>query len=673
MLVLARFKKLIIFFVLCCFAVAWWSLVISNDITIVIWSSAISQRNDVELTDYDGLDGLSAVSTSGCRIPTIHPFDPIVRPFIHKVDLSMLIDKCGKLPPLTYQTTDDRVVIDRNVFSLYGIENASLLTCHTTAILTDFNGTHKDAYRYAEQNRSMDVGVGSAKVTEDQLRVECRYDGALIYRDFYATIQVRPELEAESESRYGDVKARDPPDSDRLSVLILTVDSVSRVNVHRHMPRTAEYLTNEMRAVEMFGYNKLGDNTFPIISTILMGMSGDEVNKKCRKNENLDRCPFIWKEFSRRGYRTAFAEDSVIISAFSPIKPGFVDKPTDYYLRPTMLAEHQSVPRTPWNQDDYYCFAKRIQVPVLLTYARDFAARMSHRPHFGYFHTSGLTHDDMNWAQLVDPMIESFLREGHVADRFNNTLLILMSDHGARFGPIRETYIGKLEESLPFLYLVLPPWFADKHSAAARNLRTNAGRLVSSYDIHETLVDVLNARYNRSRWTPKSSSDVPDRVSLFEEIPVTRTCSQANIPEHYCACQTIEVIGNDSREAMIAAADVIARVNELTLGERRQCAEYALDYVAKIYRSRPTSAFSHDKRNITAFVTDYTVTVSAVPGWARFEGTVRFQKNLSIGVIGDVSRIDRYGLTSACVANDAILRKYCWCTCPVTTGPSAPT
>jgi hypothetical protein len=49
-------------------------------------------------------------------------------------------------------------------------------------------------------------------------------------------------------------------------------------------------------------------------------------------------------------------------------------------------------------------------------------------------------------------------------------VIIFFSDHGIRFGKVRETFIGKLEERLPFMFLIFPNWFYDKYPNIKQNL-----------------------------------------------------------------------------------------------------------------------------------------------------------------------------------------------------------
>uniref|UniRef100_A0A915EJQ7 Uncharacterized protein n=1 Tax=Ditylenchus dipsaci TaxID=166011 RepID=A0A915EJQ7_9BILA len=63
----------------------------------------------------------------------------------------------------------------------------------------------------------------------------------------------------------------------------------------------------------------------------------------------------------------------------------------------------------------------------------------------------------------------------------------------------------------------------------------------------------------------------------------------------------------------------------------------------------------------SGFYVNYRVTVEALPSGGMFEGTIQNHvKTDTYNVVGDVSRINKYGNQSSCV-NSALLRKYCYC------------
>ena len=93
---------------------------------------------------------------------------------------------------------------------------------------------------------------------------------------------------------------------------------------------------------------------------------------------------------------------------------------------------------------------------------------------------------------------------------------------------MRASEQGKFEERLPFLAVRIPRWFSERYPHAATNLRLNSGRLTSPFDVHETLMDVLDMK------RPRDRTDGPPRgYSLFQEIPDNRTCADADIDPHW--------------------------------------------------------------------------------------------------------------------------------------------
>ena len=54
---------------------------------------------------------------------------------------------------------------------------------------------------------------------------------------------------------------------------------------------------------------------------------------------------------------------------------------------------------------------------------------------------------------------------------FENTLVILGSDHGTRFGRFRNTGQGRIEERLPVQLLVFPKWFKKEYKSGYETLK----------------------------------------------------------------------------------------------------------------------------------------------------------------------------------------------------------
>lgn len=217
------------------------------------------------------------------------------------------------------------------------------------------------------------------------------------------------------------------------SVLIIGVDSVSRMNLHRQMPKTVETL-KKMGAVEMLGFTKVGENTYPNLVPLLSGLTGHEIDQVCRKisEKKFDDCPFIWKNFSAAGYRTFFGEDACWMSTFKYAKSGFKDPPTDYYARTYFVAGDNNIGNN-WHMNSYICAGNVFIYQNMLDYVKKIANGFSEDPYFGFFWEASMTHDIFHYTRFADEGYAEFFNHLHEHQLLNNTILVFMSDHGIRF------------------------------------------------------------------------------------------------------------------------------------------------------------------------------------------------------------------------------------------------
>jgi len=94
---------------------------------------------------------------------------------------------------------------------------------------------------------------------------------------------------------------------------------------------------------------------------------------------------------------------------------------------------------------------------------------------------------------------------------------------------VRASEQGKFEERMPFVAVRLPSWFSERYPAAAANLRLNSDRLTTPFDLHETMMDMLDMQRSRNA----TEKQRPRAYSLFQDIPDDRTCADAAIEPHW--------------------------------------------------------------------------------------------------------------------------------------------
>ena len=79
--------------------------------------------------------------------------------------------------------------------------------------------------------------------------------------DMFNFVPFKPQVEKRVQEWQDGKKLQDR----RVNVVILGIDANSHMNFHRVMPKTIKYITEELNAIGMDGYTKVGDNTFPNI------------------------------------------------------------------------------------------------------------------------------------------------------------------------------------------------------------------------------------------------------------------------------------------------------------------------------------------------------------------------------------------------------------------------
>jgi len=110
-----------------------------------------------------------------------------------------------------------------------------------------------------------------------------------------------------------------------------------------------------LQALELCGYSRVGDNTYPNVMALLTGKLAEE-----RPIGFIDWAPLLWKDFSAAGYRTLQVEDGFIENHVFNVwvdtlnsPRGFISVPTDYYFRPLSVAMHVDHSLIDWRPKEY--------------------------------------------------------------------------------------------------------------------------------------------------------------------------------------------------------------------------------------------------------------------------------------------------------------------------------
>lgn len=216
-----------------------------------------------------------------------------------------------------------------------------------------------------------------------------------------------------------------------------------------------------------------------------------EIGRSGHAGRYVDLLSFIWNKFEQSGYVTLYAEDQPRLGTFQAHYHGFEIPPVDHYMRPFWLAASES------NLDatsQPNCLGSVPKHQYTLDYLADFFRKYKSVPKFAFGFLS-----EFNKSQVVDDDLLSFLKLLKEEKHLENTLLVILGDHGKSYGPLRSTIAGKLEESLPYLSLAFPAGFKTRYSRLMANLKTNRNRLTTAFDVHKTLMTLLDINSTQVR------------------------------------------------------------------------------------------------------------------------------------------------------------------------------
>ncbi|KAK9884738.1 hypothetical protein WA026_007583 [Henosepilachna vigintioctopunctata] len=188
-------------------------------------------------------------------------------------------------------------------------------------------------------------------------------------------------------------------------------------------------------------------------------------------------------------------------------------------------------------------------------------------PYFAFFWSSSLSHDDLNKPRIGDEAYLNLFKNMHENQYFNKNIVVIMSDHGMKFGSFRQTYQGRVEERLPFSFIRIPQEFEEKYPIATSNLKRNARVLTTPFDLHETLVDLASTNYIVDQFILEGSLKSKSKfgLGLFHKIEPTRNCEDAGISDHWCTCLDSSSVGINS-EIIQLANFTVKYMNEMLSG-----------------------------------------------------------------------------------------------------------
>ena len=359
--------------------------------------------------------GNFSVSNDQCVHPSLELWPPSFKKFFERPSAL----ECS-------QTEENWVYVNIGTFQISSaaIKRHGAIRCAYTPLYRGGDDFHT---RWGKTVADMKSG---SPIKTDFFKVECTADDKAKHSNIHAGIA---PIKKSNASRQGSLD---------LNVLMIGFDSVSRMTWMRNLPKTYDYLVKVLGTVVLEGYNIVGDGTPQALLPMLTGKTELELPEARRSKTDakpVNGHPWIWKDFKNLGYVTQFAEDLCNLGTFTYRMVGFKEPPVDHYMRTYFLeAEKLGYRSKP------LCTGSLSRHMIFLNYGRDvYRTYPKSTLKFSFLFNAEMSHDSLNRLQLADDDLVDYLKDMNANGHLDDTLLIMMADHGARFSAVRQFVQGK--------------------------------------------------------------------------------------------------------------------------------------------------------------------------------------------------------------------------------------
>ncbi|KAH7947778.1 hypothetical protein HPB52_015795 [Rhipicephalus sanguineus] len=506
------------------------------------------------------------INTSECRFPLYEPFHWSVA-YLYRKRIS-IDNKCRGMEQFVFFVNVSVPQLNaKRLEDTYGL-TPSALECHYRVVVgvSSAIGAADDV----ETGPRRPLVFGE-KILDEHVRITCLRDGVPLFTEFHLLPLKKKRPNAASRRRRGEWTNPWATLLDKLSVLVVGIDSVSRLNSMRHLRKTRWYLSNKLNAYELLAYSAVTGDPLQSQISLLAGLDVREMSS-LPDDRNFHVPLHLVSAYAGRGYVTLFAVDSTKDgSPFVDDRRGYGNPPVDHSTRSFVEATEKL-------ERNASCESLTSRSEALLRYVNAVFQRDTGPVHkFGYVWLSQHIRGDINAVGYLDQPLKFFLRNLSTSGVLNSTALLLLSNYGKRAGSMAlPSSIGEHEVKSPFCFLVLPEKFLRKNPDVAVALEVNQRRLVSAYDIHATLLAL-------ARRPDDNYSSTERGLSLLRSLPHERSCADVFAQPDSCACL-------DSRSTELPyAADLslfarfaVDHMNEVTESNfPGRCVRWELDRVNK--------------------------------------------------------------------------------------------
>lgn len=444
-------------------------------------------------------------------------------------------------------------------------------------------------------------------------------------------------------------RAMDSVQKERHNIILVVLESTSDSTVQRLMRATYNNLTS-LGFTRFQMHTRVGENTFPNLGALLTGQHMfDKMGKRTFPNHEFwDDKPLLWKDMKSLGYVTSFNEEVPELGAFEYTEKGFRDQPTDQFGHKFGYTWRKNVPNSKKNHYGGYggwCLGGETSTNTALDHVAAMAERYAGSPStsplwltlkLNYYH-DGLnpSHMDFHAAATVRRIYEAAGR---------NSLIVLMGDHGRRWGATAK------DANHPALFVRLPDRLVHTFPEASELLVKNSQQLTTPLDVYELVQDIAHSDQHEALFrssSPPAAYGSGYGMSLLRKLPSGRSCKDAGIPLQFCPCMLLgdEVPIGDAKDLVRnLAGSVVEFVHKELAPNSELCMDVSLGNVTSLHK----------------FGEDYKLEMTLEPSGGSIS-TIIDQEGL---LLSYPIRLDKYGSQAACVKGRTGFRqaeRFCYC------------
>uniref|UniRef100_A0AC34F5F1 Uncharacterized protein n=1 Tax=Panagrolaimus sp. ES5 TaxID=591445 RepID=A0AC34F5F1_9BILA len=314
-----------------------------------------------------------------CELETPNPWDPTITKY-----LKPNIKKCEtNFQNLTFLNVNGYISVNYNLAKVN-------TTCQWQCLIPGNKGA--DSYSSGPW-----IDILSEKPTCDVFKVRCLANKEKYYETLHVQIIPKP------------ISPPNNSDQKIFNIHIFVIDSVSRSQGLRFLPKTIDFFQKEMKATHFPYFNKVGYNSYPNGNAFLYGKSVPRDNKnnnippiitKVLADNQTFENHYIGKILQQFGFPTLFNED---VHSIFPKASNFSTH--------TLAPLSQEIVKYK-NFKNSHLFDDQCQTTLNfnLKMLSEFITKYSNAPKFSLNWNTFLSHDHLNHLSVADDVMLEFLR-----------------------------------------------------------------------------------------------------------------------------------------------------------------------------------------------------------------------------------------------------------------------